>query len=91
MNLPKHFQTCANCNKPVFPTTMIIMDAVLDQAVQEYIYCSNRCLDEKLSKINSTNGKFDIPIEIDYREKLSNNPERWRIVFRIKDLKVKAI
>lgn len=91
MNLSKHFLTCANCTLPIFPTTLVIMDAVLNDAVQEYNYCSQRCLDEKLSKINSTNGKFDLPIEIDYKEKLSNNPVRWRIVFKVKDLTVKVL
>ena len=83
---------CATCGDIIYdPTKAVEAEVVLNSAVMHYLYCSDKCLNKKLDNLNSTNGKFDLEIEVVRKDVVSLSPKRYRIVCRIKNLHVEAL
>jgi len=71
---------------PLTPTLKVY----LGEAEDVIIYCSEKCMEETLDAVNSTNTPFDIPIKLVFREKLSDVPLVYQVVYQ-DDLKLEFL
>jgi len=84
------FLKCPNCEKiyVYFPESTPILKVYMGvSGNREYIYCSTKCMEAKILKINTYG---DIPVKIKMKERMSLNPLTWTIVCE-EDLQVKFI
>lgn len=86
-----NYRTCPNCKKNfIFTDKNPVLEAILQDAINYYTYCSDACMEARFNNIEATNSKLDMAVELVSREKISNTPNRWKAVFKVKDLKVEV-
>lgn len=71
---------------PLTPTLKVY----LGEAGDTIVYCSELCMNEAMDLVNSTNGKFDIPIKLVFKEKLTDLPLVYQAVYEA-DLKLEFL
>lgn len=85
------FVECPTCKKKFsrFDPNRIELEVRLDNGItDEFIYCSQWCMDSKVNNVNWD--KQQIPIIIQSKNRISENPVRWLIECKT-DLKVEIL
>jgi hypothetical protein len=82
---------CRKCGNMFLPTPLNpTLKVYLGEAEDCITYCSERCMEETLELVNSTNTGFDIPIKLVFKEKLSDVPLVYQVVYK-DDLKLEFL
>ena len=91
-------EKCPNCNSLFFYllNSRAVLHVTLNETESVYTYCSEKCLEEKLSNINSKNNILDPHLMIKNKVRIEaegNNPVIWRVDLDIKypELEIKNV
>lgn len=71
-----------NCKNTFFRFSKNVVEAEvnLDETINHYFYCSEKCFIETLDKLNSTAVPFEPILKIEYKEKVSETPSKWLVM-----------
>lgn len=98
MKLTNTLERCPNCNNLFFHllNSRAVIHLTLNETESIYTYCSEKCLEEKLSNINSKSNILDPYLVIKNKARIAaegNNPVIWRVDLDIKypELEIKNV
>ncbi len=91
MKIIDAYTNCPSCKKHLLKNDQTACHAEINvgSEVRNYVFCNRKCMEKKMEEINPPvpDGQFEFEIELSLREKLSSSPEKWLLIYDVKEPK----